>query len=69
MDIVTLDPTFEAQAAARPLAPALALARGATVGLLDNDKKNVGHFLHFVAEELTRARTACASSSGGARRT
>ena len=53
MDIVTLDPTFEERPAARALAPALTSLEGATVGLLDNNKKNVGHFLQFVAEELT----------------
>lgn len=53
MEIVTLDPTFEERPETSSLAPRLASLEGITLGLLDNNKKNVGHFLQFVAEELT----------------
>jgi hypothetical protein len=54
MPLTTLNPTYEdASAQARP-APPLRTLEGATVGLLDNSKRNVGHFLAYV-EEILRA--------------
>ena len=54
MPLVTLDPTYEARSAQRTAAPALATLEGASVALLDNNKKNVGTFLSFVEELLRR---------------
>jgi hypothetical protein len=54
MPLVTLNPTYEKRSAQQTAAPALATLEGATVGLLDNNKKNVGTFLSFVEERLRR---------------
>jgi hypothetical protein len=51
-EIVALNPTFEERVGEQSLAPALRSLKGATIGLLDNSKKNVGHFLQYVGEEL-----------------
>lgn len=52
MPLTTLNPTYEdASAQTRP-APRLATLEGATVGLLDNSKRNVGHFLGYIEEIL-----------------
>lgn len=52
MPLTTLNPTYEEAAPAAARAPALPTLGGATVGLLDNGKKNVGHFLADIAEML-----------------
>ncbi len=52
MEIVTLNPTFEERTAPLATAPGLDTLAGATVGLLDNNKHNVGHFLQYVGERL-----------------
>ena len=52
MEIVTLDPTYEQRARAEKVATALPSLKGISIGLLDNNKKNVGHFLRYVGDEL-----------------
>lgn len=54
MPLITLNPTYEENTRAAVRAPALKTLEGATVGLLDNGKKNVGHFLADV-EQLLRS--------------
>ena len=54
MPLVTLNPTYEERSAQLTAAPALATLEGASVALLDNNKKNVGTFLSFVEERLRR---------------
>ena len=67
MPLTTLRPTYEDTSAAAEPAPRLDTLDGMTVGLLDNSKKNVGHFLAYVEEilrsehgvaEVVRARKA-----------
>lgn len=54
MPITILNPTFEGHSRSLALAPRLASLEGRTIGLLDNNKKNVGHFLGHV-EDVLRA--------------
>ena len=67
MPLTTLSPTYENAGAAAEPAPRLDTLEGTTVGLLDNSKTNVGHFLAYVEEilrqehgvaEVVRARKA-----------
>lgn len=58
MEIIPLNPTFEERATAWTVAPALASLEGKTVGMLDNNKKNVGHFLTYVGDELSHRHGA-----------
>lgn len=53
-----LNPTYEEASEPLALAPPLRTLRGATIGLLDNNKKNAGHFLHYVAELLREEQGA-----------
>lgn len=67
MPLRTFNPTFEDTVAAARPAPRPSTLHGATVGLLDNSKRNVGHFLADVEDilreehgvgEVVRARKA-----------
>lgn len=55
MTITVLDPTPGQAAPAARMAPALDTLEGRTVGLLDNGKFNVIHFLDHV-EDILRSR-------------
>ncbi len=52
MPLMFLNPTYEDAIPTAGRAPALPSLAGATVGLLDNNKKNVGQFLHYMEELL-----------------
>jgi len=51
--ITTLDPSYQMEDETTSLAPRLRSLAGATVGLLDNNKKNVGTF-YFYLEQILR---------------